>query len=274
MWPDSLRSHADAGCTRSPCCASTRVTGCCASQSICSSGSAARAARPRSRRRAARARARWATRGTAPSAVVAARTHVGARRAAAEPVDELRDQVVDLHRVARRRAVPRVLQQDQLPAGQLGEPSRRTPAGRMRSSVPCTTTTGHVTCRASGGDRLAHRARRTRSAPRSCPTSVCGVISCAQPTQSSICLVECGSENILREEELDEVVVAAAEPVVLVVLGPALGGVQRLVPRHVVAARRRPRPEPHDGAIAMMPEHPLGVLGGDVHRPRTPRTTR
>ena len=69
-------------------------------------------------------------------------------------------------------------------------------AGRMRSSVPCTTTTGHVTCRASGATG-SHTAPSHPIRPAVVSARVCGEISCAQPTQSSICLVECGSENIL-----------------------------------------------------------------------------
>ncbi len=55
---------------------------------------------------------------------------------------------------------------------------------------------GHVTRRARGSIG-AQTAPSHPSRPAVVSARVCGLISCAQPTQSSICLVECGSGNIL-----------------------------------------------------------------------------
>ena len=71
--------------------------------------------------------------------------------------------------------------------------------GRIRSSVPCTTTTGQVTCRASGAIG-SQTAPSHPSRPAVVSASTCGVISCAHPMQSSICLVECGSGNMCRKK--------------------------------------------------------------------------
>jgi hypothetical protein len=79
-----------------------------------------------------------------------------------------------------------------------------------------------------------------------------------------------GFREHLREEVADEVVVVAVEPVVLVVLRPPLGRVDRLVPREPLAvgvrdvegARRTEREDAAD---------PFGMLGGEVHGPRGAR---
>ncbi len=72
---------------------------------------------------------------------------------------------------------------------------RPTSGGLIRSSVPCTTTTGQRT--------LAHSSAASAVTAPSRPmvaavvsTSTCGVVSRAHPMQSSICWVECGSGNI------------------------------------------------------------------------------
>ena len=64
----------------------------------------------------------------------------------------------------------------------------------MWSSVPWMTSTGHCT-RSQNGSIRSHTAPSTPSRPAVVSASVDGAISCAQATQSSICLVEWGSVN-------------------------------------------------------------------------------
>ena len=66
------------------------------------------------------------------------------------------------------------------------------------------------------GASVSSAVRPAEASPR---ISGSAPISWPQPTQSSICLVECGSVKALREEELEEAV-QVATPVVGVVLGP------------------------------------------------------
>ena len=203
--------------------------------------------------------------------LVAARTHVVLAPRRLEAVDELRDQVVDLHRVARRRAVPGVLEQHQLPAGELGQPlAERGRPDAVLGAVHHDDRARHLP--GQRRDRLAHRTVAPEPPRRGVREDLRRDL--VRPPDAVLDLlgrVRLGEH--LPEEELGEVVVAAAQPVVLVVLGPALGGVQRLVPRHVVAAGRghveaARRGDRHD------PEHP--VAGPPPRRapPTTPRTTR
>ena len=105
---------------------------------------------------------------------------------------------------------------------------------------------------------------------------------CPAPSRraSSIGLVECGSVNILREEELEEVLVVL-EPVVLVVLGPALVGVEPSSGVHGPlghAARRRPRQlrgDEHDPPRpARDGSRPSSSASVRAHRDSATRTAR
>ena len=78
-------------------------------------------------------------------------------------------------------------------------------------------------------------------------TSIFGVVSSAQPTESSIGFVECGSVKHCAEEEREEVAVVA-EPVVDVVLRPTFVGVERLVER--IATRSLGRRRAPAGRLA------------------------
>ena len=272
MCPDSLRSHADAGCTRSPCCrehAGHRVLREPVDLQV---RAAARAARRRSRRRAARARGRWATRGRARAAAGSRRAVQRRlrRRAGASRSTNCAIRWLTCTGSRAGRAVPGALEQRPGRRRSARRAARRTPPGGSGRRCRAPRRTGQRTCRRERRRSARTPRPRTRAARRSCRRASAALISCAQPMQSSICLVECGSENILREEELDEVVVAAAEPVVLVVLRPALRCRRAARPTargrgpgvgDVQAARR---------ARSRRARHALGVLGGDVHRPGRP----
>ena len=179
--------------------------------------------------------------------------------------DEVAQQQVDLHRVARLRAVAGALERHQLAAGRLA-PARRP--GRAGGSGP-----GRRGSRAPG---TRTRAAMSREAPRGphrssagvVSASVSGSVSSAQPTQSSICLVECGSLNIWREEELEE-----AE----VVLAASSGGCTSPSPRRCRAPPRSGRRSParvagreRDGRADVddRRQHALGVVGGQQRRPQ------
>ena len=103
-------------------------------------------------------------------------------------------------------------------------------SGRTRSRSPWMTSIGHRTRSHIAREVLVARPGR---GPRVVSASVSGVVSSAQPTQSSICLVECGSLKHLAKKNSRKPEVVPL-PVVAVVLGPALVGVERLVE----AARR------------------------------------
>ena len=187
-----------------------------------------------------------------------------------DPLGEAADLAVDEDRVAAVRPCP-------LPSTTISDPpvssaSRSPIAGaRIVSSVPCTTATGQRTS-AQSGSMLVQVAPSQPSRPAVVSTRVVGETSRAQATQSSICLVECGSGNISPKKNCTEVLVAALEPVVAVVLGPAAGVGVASVPDELVtmlvrdveaAGGRRSRTDPAPGP------------GGSRRRaPRTRRHTR
>ena len=229
-WRDSLARWALAGWMRSPRASSTSVTGCCASQSISRSGCSRRSS-------SAIAASRWACPRPIGDEMYSARLRRGhrprvQRRGGGGGADELAQQQVDLDGVAHVRAVAGALEQHEVAAGRLGE---RDPAARAGDRVVGALDHEHRAADA----RAQRRGPRPRpsSSISSAATSVSGVVSRPQPTQSSIGFVECGSVNIWREEELEEAAVVP-QPVVAVVLRPALVGVEPLVPR-VEPARGR-----------------------------------
>ena len=95
---------------------------------------------------------------------------------------------LNAHRVAGVRAVAGALELDQLGAGALGE--RRAAVGRDQVVLVALDDEQRA---AQPAEQLAHRRARRARARRSCSASVSGVVSSAQPMESSICLVECGS---------------------------------------------------------------------------------
>ena len=110
-------------------------------------------------------------------------------------------------------------------------PGDRPAAARLRPARPrCPGPPGRGT-RSSG--RAAVAASRSITfvfQPAKLRSSVSASVSSAQPTASSICFVECGSLKHLAEEELG-VPAPVAKPVVPVLLGPALVGVEHRVER-------------------------------------------
>ena len=192
-WPGS----ALAGWTRSPRASSTRVTGCWASQSISRSGWQARAARRRSRRRAGRGRGRSARRGTARACgrERPRRRRGGGPARAGEVADD-----AGWSRPGRGAcgAWPEPSSVTSRAPGMASATAAPRAGPTTASAEPWTTRVGQRTCAQS-----AQRVSRGRSAtPRPCRGgSSAGRSSRPQPIASSICLVECGSVNISREEE-------------------------------------------------------------------------
>ena len=189
-----------AGWMRSPSASSTAVTGCWASQSISRSGLQRGAARARSRRRAGRGRGRsGTTRRARAGAGCVPRVHVGARAAAAG-ADEVAQQPVHPDRIAGVRAVAGAL--ERRPARRPVMPRERRAAARA-GTIWSSVAVDHE-------HRAARRARPARRTGRGSEPAerrpACRPASprrsrAPQPTQSSICLVECGSLNICAEEE-------------------------------------------------------------------------
>ncbi len=176
--------------------------------------------------------------------------------------EEPAEQQVHLHRVARVRDVPRAFQRDQLAAGLERQRLALGDAGGPGPQSPWITSVGQRT-RAQVSRK---RSSRGTPMPRVVSARVCGVVSSAQPMQSSICLLEWGSVKALREEELQEAQVVA-RPVVAVVLGPALVGFERVLERRDVALRvvggqRDGRADVDDAVDA------LGVVGGQDRGPQ------
>ena len=203
-----------------------------------------------------------------PASQVAAGRSAGAIRSTNSA-----DQPVDQHRVARLVPVAAALDEHQR-RRRSARPSRSPIGVRADPVVGAVDDDAPGSCtRSQNGSIGAHTAPSQPSRPAVVSTSVDGAISCAQPTQSSICLVECGSVNISAKKNRTEVVVVAVEPVVLVVLRPAPGGVDAVAP----ASRRRGRGdgqvEPAGGADREEPAHPLRVVRGQRAPPR-PRRRR
>ena len=141
-------------------------------------------------------------------------------------------------------------------------------AGRTWSSVPWMTTTGHRTCSQSGSSGVAS-APRSPSRPAVVSARVWAEMSAAQAMEVLDLLGRVRLVEHLLEEEADEVLEAALEPVVLVVLRPAPGGVEPGVEGELLARRAGHR-QPAGRGDADQPAHAVGMSGGHVHRPRHP----
>ena len=142
-------------------------------------------------------------------------------------------------------------------------------ASTSSSSVPCTTRPGHVIRagvlrRRLAVDHLVSSRAKLRS-------SVSASVSSAQPTASSICFVECGSVKHLAEEELG-VPAPVAQPVVAVLLGPALVGVEHVVER-VRDRLRHASPSWTAGAISISAATRSGCSAARMQATRPGRTT-
>ena len=124
----------------------------------------------------------------APAAARSRGARARRRRAAVGARGEVVQQLVEAHRVADVGAVADVDELDELGAGRRRRRRRRGRPGSARRWSPCVTSSGQLT-----------RAIRSSIAARSRPgdsivsASVSGVVSRAQATESSNCLVECGS---------------------------------------------------------------------------------
>ena len=246
MCAASLASSALAGWIVSPRSRSTRRDRLLGEPVDLEARARARAARRRSRRRARRGRARSARRRTARAWSRSSAARPGPRRAAAaRRVGELAQQQVDLDGVARLRSVARALDRARAraPVSSASRAAALERDDRGRAS-PWTTS-----------DRAADAAaQRLHAWPSSAAVvavdcvaiSVSGVVSSPHATQSSICFVECGSRKTSREEELEEVAVVA-QPVVAVVLRPALVG-RRARSSKPTRARSRRRDQARDRA--------------------------
>ena len=174
------------------------VTGSCASQSISRSGCrlaqfardrdvALRVAQADGRRDVQRAPRRRARRPALASGLASA--------AQASRSTKSRMQQVDLHRLTAPQHVAAVLDHDVARRRSLRPPRAPRVGETSLSCSPWMTSTGHVDLAVELGelpDRRASASPDTRAHRRS-RASVCGVVSSPQPTQSSICLVECGS---------------------------------------------------------------------------------
>ena len=101
--------------------------------------------------------------------------------------DEAAQQKVDLDRVACVRQVAAASRVTNSPP--VASATRRPPVRPNTSASPWMTSTGQRT----HAHRSANGMPLGSSIPRSVSTSVSGVVSSPQPTQSSICFVECGS---------------------------------------------------------------------------------
>ena len=161
-------------------------------------------------------------------------------RASFQGPDEVADDQVRQDRVAARDHVVGALDDDERRAGQLGEALRpRDAAG----SGP--------RCRGRGPSGSARPDRSPRSPARSIvkvasPSAIIASTepSSAQPTASSIALVECGSDVIVSKKNRANPGVVAP-PVVAVDLGPALVGRQLVVERPLDPVRMRRRQPRH-----------------------------
>ena len=190
MWRDSFASPALAGWMRSPQASSTWVTGGCASQSMSSSGRSARSSRAIATSRHAWPRpigeetnsARRRRRGRA------ARRRAG--RAAVGAGREVLEQLVEADRVAGVRAVPLGAELDELGPGRRGEGGAAV--GRDEAVVAALRDERRARQARHEvvdlGEVEARRPERARSASRAS-------VSSPQPTESSICFVECGSSK-------------------------------------------------------------------------------
>ena len=271
MCPDSLRSQADAGWTRSPRSLPARVvTGCWASQSICSSGCSWPQLRrdrgvplgvPEPDRRRQVQRPARTPGGAHPG---------GARRGPAGESWSTNSAIRWLVRTGSRAGGP-----CPAPSSSTSEPpvssASRSPiaCGRIRSSVPCTTVdrAGHLG--AQRLQRLAHRAVAARAGRTTVSASVCGrdLVRPADAVLDLLRRVRLGEHP--AEEEVDEVVVAAPQPVrCLLYFAHPSCGVERLVPAGRGRAAGSAPAGRRTGAIANSPSTRSGMLRGDVHGPR------
>ena len=186
MWPDSLARNALAGWIRSPCPASTAVTGCWASQSISRSGCSLRSS-------AAIATSRCACPSPIGEETYSARRRrdFPRRHRGRGGGGQAKSRRIRFARTGSRRCGPCPDPSSSIrTADGMALATAAPRAGpTMPSCVPWITSTGQRTC-AQSSSTLASSLNHSASMPR---RTVAGSVSRAHPTASSICLVECGS---------------------------------------------------------------------------------
>ena len=241
----SLASHREAGCTRSPRSASTRVTGSWVSQSISRSGCRARSssAIARSRRTWPEPDRRADVQRTAP-AVAGAAPGTLALRLRGDRFGEVADQPVRQYGFAHRWGMPAAADRHQLPAG----PPRQRHTGLVRHDAVAVAVDHEDRAAHCPADRLGVRLgegvdrRRRVQQGRGV-----GLQAPADTVLPMLDRVRLGED--LGHEELDPTAVVG-EPVVPVRLRPAVVAVLGLVE----VRRQRPgqrRPDRHDPGCAL-----------------------
>ena len=253
------------------------MTGCCASQSICRSGCSSRSSAAIATSRRAWPRPIGEDRYSARSAAGAARA-AQVRRCGVAARPGRRTRVISWlisTGSPGRRPVAGALEQHQRRRRSARPAARRSRAAGSGRRCRGRRGPGTRTCAHSGSTGVADRAVAARAGRRWCRPASAGsiVVRPADAVLDLLGRVRLGEH--LLEEEPDEVVVVAVEPVVLVVLRPSprwcrVGSSQAYWSRLGLRHRRTRR----TGAIATMPGHPLGVPGGDVHRPGRPAGQR
>ena len=194
MWPDSFASSALAGWIRSPRASSTFVTGCWASQSISRSGCSVRSS-------SAIATSRCAWPRPIGEEMYSARRRRPRARVQAE---------VGRPRPSTKSRSSRLILTGSRAFGICPEPCRVTnsPAVASASAAPCLRgrTWSSSPWITSVGQRTREHVSLKLSVlqaspiPRVVSASVSGSVSSAQPMQSSICLLECGSVKHLAKK--------------------------------------------------------------------------
>ena len=266
MWLDSLDRNALAGWIRSPFASSTAVTGCWASQSISRSGCSLRSSSAMATSRCAWPNPIGEEMNSARLGRDLPRTHrCRRRRRWMDRLDELPQEQVHLHRIAGVGEVTGAFEVDEGAVGALGQLDRPrlrrdgvlVAGDHQHRAVHALAQVDERLADLLGGAHQPHpegrvdqRLGRGLQPPADAVLDLLGGVRLAAR---------------LREEELEEALVVAP-PVVLVVLVPALVGVELVLEGversfHVGWSEGRGRPD-EGGA-----RHPLGVEGRQDERP-------
>ena len=223
---------------------------------------AARAARRRSPRRGGRARARSARRGTAPAA---AARRAPRWRAAREPGWPgrcgARTRSANVRQVGITRLtstgsragqpVPAALDREQRPAGELGQPLADRERPDPVVGAVAARATGQRTCAqaaSTGADGSVHPQPTGRRVGEHRRVGVAD-----QPSRSSICLVECGSEHICSKKNRRKSVIVRLPASSACCTSPSPGRPASRPSKTCRVALGVGDREPQAGAIATMP---------------------
>ena len=180
----------------------------------------------------------------------------------AEPPGELPDRPVDDHRLARLRHVPRPFQDQQVTAGERGDPFAEFP-WQAAVFVPVD---GQHGAAHPAQQRLGVRPARRRQRPLVVHQHRLRA-DLHRPADAILALLgrmRLGQQ--LAEEELG-VAAPVTQPVVPVVLRPALVGFQHVVEPELGASGQRRGEEGRQGGHGHDAEHPPGVQGRGQQRP-------